>query len=91
MHKQTVLLTGASGEVGIETFKELLRRRERYDIRILSLDRKVEQQLFKPYRDQVDIIWGDLRNPEDVKKAVDGADAVIHAAAVIPPDADHHP
>ena len=91
MHKQTVLLTGASGEVGFETFKELLRRRERYDIRILSLDRKVEQQLFKPYRDQVDIIWGDLRNPEDVKKAVDGADAVIHAAAVIPPDADHHP
>jgi len=91
MSKQTVLLTGASGEVGFETFKELLRRRERYDVRILSLDRKVEQRLFKPYMDQVDIVWGDLRNPGDVKKAVDGTDAVIHVAAVIPPGADHHP
>jgi len=89
--KQTVLLTGASGEVGFETFKELINRRDRYDIRILSLDRKIEHNLFEPYKNQVDIVWGDIRNPDDVKKAVQGTDAVIHAAALIPPAADHNP
>jgi len=91
MSRQTVLLTGASGEVGFESFKELLDRRDRYNVRILSLDRKIERKMFDPYNDQVDIVWGDLRNPEDVKKAVAGVDAVIHTAALIPPEADHHP
>jgi len=89
--RQTLLLTGASGEVGFETFKELLGRRERYDLRILSLDRKLEHNLFKPFQEQVDIVWGDLRDAGIVAKAVDGVDAVIHTAALIPPLADHHP
>ncbi len=91
MPKQTVLLTGASGEVGFEAFKELLRRSDRYWVRIFSLDRKFERKLFKPYLDKIDVIWGDLRNPKDVNRAVSGVDAVIHTAAMIPPEADDHP
>lgn len=36
------------------------------------------------------VIWGDLTNAEDVKKAVDGQDAIIHLGAVIPPTAYVH-
>ncbi|MCJ7622821.1 MAG: NAD(P)-dependent oxidoreductase [Anaerolineaceae bacterium] len=86
-----VLLTGASGEVGFEVFKELLRRRNRYSLRILSLDQKRERKLFGQFTEQIEIIWGDLRNPDDVDTAVDGVDVILHTGALIPPAADHHP
>ena len=86
-----VLLTGPSGEVGFEVFKELMRRRNRYSLRILSLDQKQERKLFSQFTDQIEIIWGDLRNPDDVDAAVDGVDVVLHTGALIPPAADQHP
>lgn len=86
-----VLLTGPSGEVGFEAFKELLRRRNRYALRILSLDQKRERKLFSQFTDQIEIIWGDLRNPHDVDAAVDGVDIILHTGALIPPAADQHP
>jgi len=67
--KKKVLLTGASGDVGREALKELLRRRSDYDTRILSLTTKRERQLVAPYRDKVEIVWGDIRNPEDAPAA----------------------
>ena len=91
MTKQKILLTGASGAVGFEAFQELLKRKDQYDIRILSLDAKQERRLFRPYANQVDIVWGDLRDPESVRAAVDGVAAVLHVAALIPPAADRHP
>jgi nucleoside-diphosphate-sugar epimerase len=91
MKKQTILLTGASGEVGFEAFKELFNRRQRYNIRLLNLDHKFERQRFAPYNGQVEIVYGDLRNPDTVQEAVRGVDGVIHAAALIPPLADENP
>jgi len=89
--KRKVLLTGASGEVGFEAFKELRRKKENFETRILSLGTQGERKLFQPYGEQVEIVWGDIRNPEDVKEAVSGVDAVLHVAGIIPPVADHHP
>jgi nucleoside-diphosphate-sugar epimerase len=89
--KNTILLTGASGSVGFEAFQELLRRGDNYHIRILNLDSKFERKLFRKYHDQVEIIWGNLCNTDDVRVAVQGVDTVIHTAAVIPPQADHDP
>ena len=91
MRKKKVLLTGASGEVGFETFKELLRRKERYDIRIFNLDRKQERKLFAPYQGQAEMVWGDIRDATMVEKAVKGVDFVLHVAALIPPAADEFP
>ena len=88
---KTILLTGASGAVGFEAFKVLLDRRDQYKTRIFSLDAKYERNLFEPFQDQTEIIWGDIRNPEDVRKAVEGVDVILHAAGIIPPAADHHP
>jgi nucleoside-diphosphate-sugar epimerase len=88
---QKVLLTGASGAVGFEAFQELLRRKDRYAIRILSLDTIYERNLFKPHLDQVEIVWGDIRNSADVSRAVCDVDSILHVAGIIPPAADQNP
>jgi nucleoside-diphosphate-sugar epimerase len=37
------------------------------------------------------VVWGDITNPESVRLALDGVDAVIHLAAIIPPSTDRAP
>jgi cholest-5-ene-3beta,7alpha-diol 3beta-dehydrogenase len=89
--KIKVLLTGASGEVGFEAFQEIIKRNDCYDLTILSLDNKSERRKFKPYSHAAKIVWGDIRDPDIVIRAVSGADVVIHVAALIPPAADQYP
>ena len=89
--KPVILLTGATGSVGLETLRELLRRSDRYRTRVFSLDTPGERATLQPFLDQIEIVWGDLRDPETVRKAVDGVAAVLHVAAIIPPLADEKP
>ena len=96
MNEKCVLLTGASGSMGHEAFLELRRRKDRYRTRLLLRPSKANKKLFAPYLNEedsrwLDIVWGDLTNPEDVERSVEGIDFVLHPAAVIPPYADHHP
>jgi nucleoside-diphosphate-sugar epimerase len=93
MAKEKVLLTGASGSMGGEAFKELLRRRNKYDIVLFLLDSKKERKEFKKWEGEegVRIVWGDLGDYQDVLKAVKGVDHVLHPAAFIAPAADHNP
>ena len=87
--KLKVLLTGAFGNVGLSTLKELLRRN--YNIRIFDIKNKRNRHLAHKFKNQVEIFWGDLRNPKDVELAVTGCDVIIHVAAIIPPLADRKP
>ncbi|MHA1729585.1 MAG: NAD-dependent epimerase/dehydratase family protein [Promethearchaeota archaeon] len=91
-----ILLTGASGNVGFSTFKELLKTRNRYNIRLLLRGSSKNKKLFKPFLKDVEIIWGDLTNQEEVDTAVEGydhkgVDIILHIAGVIPPKADKFP
>ncbi|MDF1576347.1 MAG: NAD-dependent epimerase/dehydratase family protein [Bacteroidales bacterium] len=47
--KQVVLLTGASGSMGFETFKLLWEKRDRYDIVLLLRPSKKNRKLFRHY------------------------------------------
>lgn len=91
--KKTVFLTGASGSMGSEAFKELLKRRNRFKIVLLLLPGKKERKFFEPYRKEkeINIIWGDITNYNDVLRGVTGADYILNTAAIIPPLADHYP
>ena len=84
-----VLLTGAFGNVGLSTLKELFKRG--YKIVAFDIKTRKNHKISKKYKGKVEIVWGDLRNQEDVEKAVEGQDVVIHVAAIIPPLADRNP
>ncbi|MGV9173692.1 MAG: NAD-dependent epimerase/dehydratase family protein [Promethearchaeia archaeon] len=88
--KKKILLTGAFGIVGQGTLNELLNK-DYYDIRVLEMENQKNKEIAKEYQDEVDIVWGDIRNLRDVKEAVKGRDCIIHVAAIIPPLADEKP
>jgi len=84
-----VLLTGAFGNVGTSTLDELIKKD--YEITLFEVPTKKNLHIFKGYEDRCRMVWGDIRKYEDVLSAVDGQDAVIHTAAIIPPLADQKP
>jgi len=93
MSKTKVLLTGASGSMGGEAFKELLQRKNKYDVRLLLRPSKKNKKAFSKYEGQegIEIVWGDLSKLEDVLKAVHGVEHVLNPAALISPEADRNP
>lgn len=81
-----VLVTGAFGNVGQSTIIALSNKG--YSIRCFDLrnDRniKIAKKMQKRYP-ALEIFWGDIRRYEAVEKAVQGVQAIIHLAAIIPP------
>ncbi|NVM45340.1 MAG: NAD(P)-dependent oxidoreductase [Candidatus Lokiarchaeota archaeon] len=84
-----VLLTGAFGNVGLSTLKVLVEKD--YNVRVFEIYNKKNRRIAKKFKNRIEIIWGDLRNKEEVNKAVHSQDIIIHLAAIIPPLADTNP
>ena len=55
MEKEIVFLPGASGSMGYESFKELWKRRDKYNIILLQRPSKKNKKLFKPYENKCGI------------------------------------
>ncbi len=77
-----VLLTGAFGNVGVSTLEELLQQGHR--VRCFDLRTPANERTARHYRDRIEVMWGDLRHPQEVAAAVVGQDVVIHVAFIIP-------
>jgi UDP-glucose 4-epimerase len=77
-----VLLTGAGGNIGQSTLAGLLSRG--HQVRCFDVPSRANRRTLRRYRGRVEIVWGDLRRPADLAKAVEGQEAVIHLAFVIP-------
>ncbi|NTU44281.1 MAG: SDR family NAD(P)-dependent oxidoreductase [Chlorobiaceae bacterium] len=73
-----VLVTGASGFIGSHLVRRCIR--EGYPVR--ALVRKGNGAIAGLERDGVDVVEGDIRDAEAVKRAVNGCDLVFHAAAL---------
>ena len=91
--KKTVFLTGATGNMGWAGFKELYKRKDRFDIRILARDSKKNHKMLDRYvaDSAVTVIWGDLTCYEDVLAGVAGSDYVLHVGGMVSPAADYFP
>jgi len=84
LHKK-VLVTGGAGFIGSHLADELLRHG--YEVRALDnlapqvhgLEGKRPEYLAP----EVELIVGDVRNPADVRRSLEGVDAVFHFAAAV--------
>jgi len=89
--KKNVFLTGATGTMGWEGLKELLRYPEQYDVTILARKSPKNERKLAPVADKIRIVWGDLMNYDDVLRGVTGADIVLHVGGMVSPQADYYP
>jgi nucleoside-diphosphate-sugar epimerase len=74
------LVTGGAGFIGSNIVEGLLKRGE--NVRVIDNFSTGCIDNLEPFRDKVEIITGDLRNIEQVRKALDGVDYVLHQAAI---------
>lgn len=77
-----VLLTGAFGNIGTSALEELLKHG--HQVRCFDLKTRANEAKARRFGDQVEVVWGDLRRPEDVAAAVCDQDVVAHLAFIIP-------
>lgn len=91
--KKTVFLTGATGNMGWAGFQELLKKKDRFDIRIIARPSGKNRKKLSPYLDDpsVTVVWGDLLDYEKVLEGVSGADYVLHVGGMVSPAADYFP
>ena len=90
-NKLNILLTGASGSVGSEVLKQLHRQKEQFNITVFDVKTRSTEKKYKPYKNSVEIVYGDISKAKDVKFVCKGKDIIIHLAAIIPPLADDKP
>lgn len=84
-----VLVTGAFGNVGSRTVHHLLTAG--HHVEATDLPTAKTQAIAAGFGDAVEIVWGNICDPQLWPQLLVGIDTVIHLAAVIPPTSDHHP
>ncbi|MGO9488287.1 MAG: NAD-dependent epimerase/dehydratase family protein [Solirubrobacteraceae bacterium] len=78
----TTLITGGSGYIGSLLASEL--RENDHEVRVLdSLLHGQEQIASEQESAGIEVIRGDIRDAEARRRAVDGAEAVVHLAAIV--------
>lgn len=89
--RKKVLLTGASGAVGIEVLKQLFEKRNIYEITVFDVKSADSVKKLAAFEKDVEVIYGDITNENDLIKICSDKEYVIHLAAIIPPLADEKP
>lgn len=84
-----VLVTGGAGRLGLRVSRLLLEHG--YQVRILDVEARRSLRRVRTLGAEVDVLWGDVRDPEKARSSLDGVDAVVHMAAILPPKTDQHP
>ena len=89
-----VLVTGGFGGVGVCLVDELVQRG--HEVTVFDLPGKRTRQaaraVARKHGDRIGrVVFGDIRNANDVAVAVTGQDAAIHMAAILPPKSEERP
>ncbi len=90
MTAKKVLLTGAFGNIGSLAIRELLL--QGYSVVAFDKDGPITRKNAKPFSDtNIRIVWGDITVKQNIEAALQGVDAVIHLAGIIPPLSESNP
>jgi nucleoside-diphosphate-sugar epimerase len=84
-----VLITGGAGRLGINVGKAFIKCG--FQVRVLDLDTPGNRNSVKKLGGKTEIYWGDITRPDSVQKALEGVDAVVHMAGILPPVAYEKP
>jgi len=80
---QTILLTGGTGSFGKHFCRIMLQNYHPKVIRIYSRDELKQHEMRQKFGDEyVRYFIGDVRDPDRLKRAMEGVDIVVHAAAL---------
>ncbi len=92
-HKKKIFLTGGTGIMGSAGLKELMERRDRFDIRLLVRPSEKNHKKMKALAGEpgIEIVWGDMTSYDDILRGVTGADYVLHVGGMVSPKADYLP
>lgn len=74
------LVTGGAGFIGSNIVAELLQRGER--VRVLDNFSTGKRENLAPFVEQIDVIEGDVRDPQVLQRAVMDVDYILHQAAL---------
>lgn len=74
------LVTGGAGFIGSNIVETLVA--EGADVRVIDNFSTGRRENLSPWQSKIDILEGDLTNPEDVQRAVDGVDVILHQGAL---------
>ena len=89
-----IALTGATGNMGIQAVRELIKLPEAV-IRMLVFkgEKRIREikKICKGHTQRIEFVYGGLNDADVCAKLVDGVDYVVNMAAVIPPHSDQHP
>jgi nucleoside-diphosphate-sugar epimerase len=84
-----VLVTGGAGRLGINVCKTFLK--DGFQVRVFDLENERNRKSVKELGRKADILWGDVTQPDSVRKALEGVDVVVHMAGILPPVAYERP
>lgn len=80
-----ILITGATGGIGIELLRQLNESDQLDGVSVLARDSKKNRKLLANYSDSISIFWGDMMDKPSLIPACKDQDVVIHLAGLIPP------
>jgi len=86
--KMRILITGAFGNLGLKVIDRLLK--QEHDVTCFDIKNKKNLKTSKKFKD-INTVWGDIRDINSFKKAVEENDIIIHLAFVIPPLSEKDP
>ena len=84
-----VLITGGAGRLGINVGKAFIKCG--FQVRVFDLDTPGNRNSVKRLNGKSEIYWGDITRPDSVQKALEGVDAIVHMAGILPPLAYEKP
>ena len=93
IENQTILLTGGTGSFGQAFTRLVLDKHQPKAMRIYSRDELKQSEMMARFRDdRLRFLIGDIRDRDRLRRAMEGVDVVVHAAALKQiPSAEYNP